>query len=95
MHFFADETTGGEPGFYVRIPEMTGCVSDGETIEEAKQNLEDAKVYFIYFLPEDGLSVPEPRLLGTNVSIDMNEYTAKCETSPRLVGVSSAEFHST
>ena len=79
-HIFPDETTDGKPGYFVRIPEMPGCVSDGETVEEAKKNLELAKVDFIYFLLEDGLPVPEPRLLNTNVILNMRDYTDKGES---------------
>ena len=74
IRIFADETTDGEPGYYAMIPEMPGCVSDGATVEEAKENLESARVDFIYFLLEDGLSVPEPQVASSPVRIDMFEY---------------------
>ena len=75
MRIFADETTDGEPGYYAVIPEMPGCASDGETVEEAKKNLELALVDFIYFLLEDGLPVPEPQLIDANFSLNMRDYT--------------------
>lgn len=74
MRIFADETADGDPGYYAMIPELPGCVSDGDTVEEAKQNVESAKVDFIYFLLEDGLAVPEPQLMATPVRINMFEY---------------------
>ena len=55
-----DETTDGEPCFYVRVAELPGCSSWGVTADEAKANIEDAKVDFIYFLLADGLFVPAP-----------------------------------
>ena len=74
-----DETTDGKPGYFVRIPEMPGCVSDGDTVEEAKRHLELAKVDFIYFLLEDGLPVPEPQLLNTHVILNMRDGMDKGE----------------
>ncbi len=74
MRVFADLTTDGEPGYYAMIPELPGCVSDGDTVEEARQNVESAKVDFIYFLLEDGLDVPKPQLMATPVRINMLEY---------------------
>lgn len=80
VHIFPDETTDGEPGYFVRIPEMPGCVSDGDTVEEAKRHLELAKVDFIYFLLEDGLPVPEPQLFNTSVILNMRDYMNKDES---------------
>ena len=55
-----DQTTDGEPCFYVRVAELPGCVSHGMTVDEAIASIESAKLDFIYFLLVDGLSVPEP-----------------------------------
>jgi len=55
-----DIATDGEPIFVALTPEMPGCIAQGETADEAKANLHDALVDFIYFLLEDGLPVPEP-----------------------------------
>ena len=60
IEIMPDETTEGEPCVYARIPELPGCSSWGYTVDEAKTNVEDAMVDFIYFLLEDGLSVPAP-----------------------------------
>lgn len=65
LHFFPDVSKDGESGYYVRVPEMPGCVSDGATVEEARSNIMDALVDFIYFLLEDGMEVPEPMPVGT------------------------------
>lgn len=83
VRIFADETTDGEPGYYAMMPEMPGCVSDGATVEEAKENLESARVDFIYFLLEDGLTVPEPKMASSPVRIDMFEYMGLDVVPPR------------
>jgi predicted RNase H-like HicB family nuclease len=48
--------------YYVAVnPEIVGCMAVGETLDEARQNLNEARVDVIYFLLEDGLPVPDPR----------------------------------
>ncbi len=42
------------------VPDLPGCVSTGDTIEEAKQNLQEAIRFHIEGLEEDGLTVPGP-----------------------------------
>lgn len=56
-----DETEEGEHIFFVSHPELPGCVSEGETLEEARKNLLDAAKEYILSLLEDGLPVPRPR----------------------------------
>ena len=66
-----DEADGG--GFLIEVPMLKGCMSDGETVEEAYNNLEEAKKewftynnleeakkeWFTYML-ENNLAIPEP-----------------------------------
>lgn len=46
--------------WYVRIPEFEGCMSDGDTPEEALENVKDAMFEWVYSMLEDGFGVPEP-----------------------------------
>jgi predicted RNase H-like HicB family nuclease len=43
-----------------RNPDLSGCMSDGETPEEALANLADARVLYIEALRKRGIPVPEP-----------------------------------
>jgi len=52
----ADE--GG--GYLIEFPDLPGCMSDGETIEEAIANGSDAKRGWIAAMREAGRSVPPP-----------------------------------
>ncbi len=47
-----------EGGFVVSVPMLPGCISQGETFEEAKQNIQDAILGYIATLREDGDPVP-------------------------------------
>jgi antitoxin HicB len=50
-----------EGGFFVEIPDLPGCMSQGETAEEAFEMIEDAKRGWIEIHLEDGHEVPLPR----------------------------------
>jgi len=49
-----------EGGFLISFPEMAGCISDGETIEETIANGRDAFAAYASALIEQGLEVPAP-----------------------------------
>ncbi len=52
----------GEDGYWVvECPSLPGCVSQGETREEAVQNIKEAIGGYIAALEEDGLPVPQER----------------------------------
>ena len=68
-----DETTDGDPIYIATNPEIEGLIVQGETVEEARRNLDETRVEFILDLLEDGLDIPEPRKIhGTSIpgSID-------------------------
>ena len=52
------EEEGGS--WLVEYPDLPGCMSDGETIEEAIANAEDAKRGWIAAMKEAGRPVPPP-----------------------------------
>ena len=47
-----------EDGFVISYPDLIGCMSSGETIEEAVKNGEDARRKWIIAAIESGVSVP-------------------------------------
>lgn len=54
------ETTDGQPIYNARTLEIDGCIGQGDTPEDAIQDLRDALIDYIEDLLEDGLEVPEP-----------------------------------
>jgi predicted RNase H-like HicB family nuclease len=54
------EEDGG--GFLATVPELPGCMSDGETRAEALANVEDAIATWIYCARKAGKLIPEPQL---------------------------------
>lgn len=53
-----DEADGG--GFLIEVPMLKSCMSDGETVEEAYNNLEEAKKEWFTYMLENNLAIPEP-----------------------------------
>jgi antitoxin HicB len=47
-------------GYLVEFPDLPGCMSDGETVEEAIANGLDAKHAWLTVAREEGRSIPEP-----------------------------------
>jgi len=52
-----------EGGYAVSCPELPGCISCGDTIEEAMINIEDAKIAWLSVALDDGMVIPEPENL--------------------------------
>jgi len=49
---------GHESGYVAYAPALKGCVSQGETKEEAIKNIKEAMEVYVEALLEDGLPVP-------------------------------------
>ena len=60
VEIYEDKTTDGNDIYLAKCPELPGCMAQGNTIEEAMNNVIKSRIDFIYFLLEDSLAVPEP-----------------------------------
>ena len=52
------EEDGG--GFLATVPDLPGCMSDGDTREEAARNVEDAIASWLEEAGSIGRAIPEP-----------------------------------
>lgn len=52
-----------EGGYVLHCPELSGCITCGETIQEGLEMLEDAKKCWFTACLEDGAPIPEPARL--------------------------------
>lgn len=66
----------GEGGFIASIPSLPGCLSCGETQDEAMQNVMDAKCAWITAAIEDGIAIPDP-VLSKPFLAKMQKYYGK------------------
>ena len=51
-------------GYSVSFPDLPGCFSAGDTVEEAFDNAREAIEAFCELLAEDGKEMPHPRPMG-------------------------------
>ena len=56
-------------GYLVEIPLLKGCMSDGETVAEALENIKEAKEEWFKYMLENNLPIPEPA--------DVSKYSGK------------------
>lgn len=52
-----------EGGWFIRIKELPGCMSQGETVDEAMEMITDAMQGWLEVALSTGLKIPEPRTL--------------------------------
>lgn len=50
-----------EEGWFVKVRELPGCMSQGDTAEEALNMIKEAKELWLEVALEDGDPIPEPR----------------------------------
>ena len=58
-----------EGGYWVEVPALVGCYSQGETREEALDNVREAIELFLEGLQEDGASIPRDEDIVVRVSV--------------------------
>jgi predicted RNase H-like HicB family nuclease len=46
-------------GYAVEVPSLPGCISEGDTLEEALANIQDAVAEYIADMIDNGQEVPE------------------------------------
>jgi predicted RNase H-like HicB family nuclease len=52
------KTTTGETVYFAACQDLPGCLAQGQTPQEARQDLQAARFDYIYSLLEDGLPIP-------------------------------------
>ena len=61
----SDETGG----YWVEVPALPGCASQGETVEEALENVKDAIKLYLEVLREDGTPIPTDEEVVFSVAV--------------------------
>ena len=55
--------------FSAYSPDLPGCVTTGQTLEETRKNMEEAIEFHLEGLREDGLVVPPPSSIAEYVEV--------------------------
>ncbi len=61
------ETT--DTGYSAYVPDLPGCITVGDTLEEAKSNMQEAMLFHIEGMQEDGIGIPVPHTQAVTMSI--------------------------
>ena len=60
----------GEDGYWIaECPSLPGCISQGETREDAINNIREAIALYIELFDEDGIVVPDERFEALLVAV--------------------------
>jgi predicted RNase H-like HicB family nuclease len=57
MHLKAVFEPSDEGGYTVYVPSLPGCISEGDTLDEARQNIREAIA--LYLEPSDDVQLPD------------------------------------
>lgn len=61
--------TENEENWSAYVPDLPGCVSTGETVEELKHNIREAIQLHLKGMKAEGLPIPEPTTRADSVSV--------------------------
>ncbi len=56
-------------GFSAYVPDLPGCISVGTSKEEVESHIQEAIIFHLEGLKEDGLAIPAPKSEGLNMLI--------------------------
>lgn len=85
-----------EDGYWVEFPDLEGCQTFGETLEETMANAEDALGLYLASMIEDGEALPAMTNIGdvhpkdgmvTYVCTDVNEYRRDTRAVKKMLSV--------
>ena len=62
-----------EENYGVYVPDLPGCVSVGDTVEEATQNIREAMAFHLRTMREDGDPIPPARTVVTTVAVNLSQ----------------------
>ena len=64
-----------EGGYTVIVPALPGCISEGDSLKEARKNIEDAIIGYLESLQKDGLNISKPnKSIFESIEIATNNF---------------------
>ena len=58
-----------ENNYGAYVPDLPGCVSTGQTVEETKRNIREAIEFHLEGMREDGDPIPEPTSFAETIEV--------------------------
>lgn len=75
---------GEEKGYCVTFPDLPGCITEGDTLEEAYSMAKEALGLHIYGMEEDGDAIPSPTE-PSKITINKNSFITLVEAWMPLI----------
>lgn len=72
-----------DDGISIEFPDLPGCYSCADTIEEAYESAEEALALHLYGMEEDGESIPVPSFVLSK--LEDNQFAAAIKVNMRLM----------
>ena len=69
------ESQEGLPGFTVTFPDIKGCITEGDSLEETLKMAKEALALHLYGMEEDGDNLPNPSNPAKLPKVDEGFYT--------------------
>lgn len=69
---------GEDKGYVVSYPDLPGCLTEGDSMEEALHMAKEALELFLYSMEEDNETVPQPTL-PQNISVSPKAFISIIE----------------
>lgn len=66
-----------EGGYWVEVPALRGCYSQGESVDETLENVKEAMALYVEALREEGREVPKDEDVVFHVA---SQFEALCES---------------
>ena len=85
-----------EEGYWVEFPDLSGCFTNGSTLEETMEMAKEALGLYLVSLEENGQTIPEPSNIAdiltdegqtTYISTDMNAYRRDTRAIKKMLSI--------
>lgn len=87
-----------DDGFWIQFPDLPGCYSDGDTLEELLENAEEALGSFLAVKMEYGEAIPEASDINaiptetkedfkTYISVDVSKYHKDTKAVKKMLSI--------
>lgn len=81
--------------YWVEFPDLEGCVSDGDTLEEAMENAQEAMGLYLAALLEEKQLLPQATnikdiktdMITSYVSVDVNKYRRNTKAVKKTLSI--------
>lgn len=85
-----------EEGYWVEFPDLSGCFTNGSTLEETMEMAKEALGLYLVSLEENGQAIPAPSNIAdistdegqtTYISTDMNAYHRDTQAIKKMLSI--------